>query len=1489
MRDPTKQTARSRLLAGYDTFPARRSDVHVRRRTLHRLPDLAGREVPFMRTLLLSLLLVLVGVGQARAAEPLSVPGSIGAITVPFEMPDDGTVSIGLYNADGGLVRALLQCIELEAGAYETRWDGMDSFGNLVEAGTELTVRVISNPGLRAYYEFDAVQNSSPVWMTRPQGEGDEMRAGGWTGDHSAPSTVATVGNRVFVGSKLVEYGHGVIMLNEDGEKMWGRGGLAGWAGPRTMTSDGERILATTGPTIYRWSPTELDMDKVALNLNGDVRALAAHGDTVYTYTINRSRQKSPFRYASGGIDVTRVVPEVSRSGAPTDFHLSGVGAFRGILHGGGAGDIRHGMALTDAYAYVVLPFEGDEKRLGTIAFERQEGVARIDVAYLPAGTPYVFEEHQPDDMFPEELPFDWEAWGEVSFDDHRIQYLTAPDADFMVSAVMVRFWPDETLTGQNRPLSRVWKRPTTRFIRLHERRLQALTTVPELTLPEGIEVVTGNGRMTPETGPAIQWDFRSEKPITDVFDQRIVLDYGSEQTFRGMTALNLVNPKIEVEIYVGDGSGSIANAPDEDWQRVATWSSRRSKTMGTLSAIVTSHDRSVFFKHNVTTRAVRLRLVSGFPAGKDTTKWTKPDVFRSACADIRLLATMDVLADEDGDDRSQVLEVHTIVEGRRQRPEDVAVLVARGNITAMACAEDGTLYTLTDGRLCRTTITGKRVEHEIIDGEELRRPKAVAVRDGTIVVVDRDRGLVFYGTDGRFRHATDRVGAEPGAWDPDMLANPSNAGVSIDSQGRVWVAEGSMTGKRVGCFNPDGTNVHDFFGSPMYGGGGHLDPTRRFFYYRGFQWELDWEAGTSRMRAMLDRYLHPDTPTLDASSFVWTDVDRPLIHNGVRYLYGGGGGLVITILGDDDTKWKPAVVMGPGAGSRFLLRKPHWQEHWAAMDLNDTSFIWCDENDDGDYQIEEVQLVKHADYGFDSHPLWPSLAPDLTIWSSAYLEPHSFTPGGVPLYRWEDVRRVELPERPTYYRGMTLGGKGSAKPQVGTARVIARDHTRLREGQPFLERPDGTIVGFSTLPTNSNYQPGILGEIMKKPLRWVGRADADGDVTEVAVMNGDGGRWSVVSIHDGLLVGEFFTGREGGWGTDLLPVRGTDVTHRSHSHETFFGDFLRADDGKFYTIAGKGFHSICRIEGLNDYTTTETTITVPADSLAVNQELREYLRTRPATLGREQGPRQITVRRIEDRTRNFKLNGTLEDWGPVSQMPFIGPMNQEQHFSAAFDDRGIYLAYTGWSHLGNASEDPMFLFKKGFSFELKLRKDSNRSGTLRPGDQRIVFGPHQGEWIAMRYNYVDNSVLPENMIEFASPLVVTKIATVEQLTDDQVQIAFRDGLGVDITDLGATDAPAVPTSNPLLSDVMVPDHLRVDHGNREPWTAEVFVTWEALGFSGPPGQIRADVGILTADSGGVEVLERMQWSNIKTDHVSDVGVEARIAPRSWGVFRFAQ
>ena len=77
-------------------------------------------------------------------------------------------------------------------------------------------------------------------------------------------------------------------------------------------------------------------------------------------------------------------------------------------------------------------------------------------------------------------------------------------------------------------------------------------------------------------------------------------------------------------------------------------------------------------------------------------------------------------------------------------------------------------------------------------------------------------------------------------------------------------------------------------------------------------------------------------------------------------------------------------------------------------------------------------------------------------------------------------------------------------------------------------------------------------------------------------------------------------------------------------------------------------------------------------------------------------------------------------------------------------------------------------------------------------------------------------------------------------------------------------------------------------------WSAEVFLPWAALGMpaadpeSKERSSLTCDFGILTGDSGGTGVENRCYWSNRAAGlTVSDLGIEARIHPSTWGRVSF--
>ena len=114
--------------------------------------------------------------------------------------------------------------------------------GKLLPTGTQVEVKIIHHPGIKALYEFnmgaDDWDPESRPWGSVPYGEGENLRTGAWLSDHSGPSTIAVAGDRVVVGAKGAEAGDSIMILNKDGVKMHGMGGLGGFGGNAPAPND---------------------------------------------------------------------------------------------------------------------------------------------------------------------------------------------------------------------------------------------------------------------------------------------------------------------------------------------------------------------------------------------------------------------------------------------------------------------------------------------------------------------------------------------------------------------------------------------------------------------------------------------------------------------------------------------------------------------------------------------------------------------------------------------------------------------------------------------------------------------------------------------------------------------------------------------------------------------------------------------------------------------------------------------------------------------------------------------------------------------------------------------------------------------------------------------------------------------------------------------------------------------------------------------------
>lgn len=1392
----------------------------------------------------------------ATGASSRPVPGLQGAVRIPMRIEADSQTTLALYNREGQLVRILGQVLPLKAGDYEVAWDGMDLWGNLVPAETPLTLRVITNPGVRAVYEMAVGSSGHPAWLTGATGEGDARRQGGNLGDHTGPNTVCAVGDRLFFGSALVEYGHNVIATTLAGEKMWGTQ-IEGWQGPGAMATDGKTLFVVTRGrrNMYAIDPATFKVTRLFDTGADEVVTFAARDNQLTLILKNHAAALDPLRRSKLAIDFGKSQPVVGEGSVP-DFQLSPQQRFTTVFTGS-LGHTQTGIApvmLGPGAAYIMAVFR-EPIDVGSLLVSRIDGVDRAEFLALAPGVAFDANRHLPRQEQANAMDLggaaggDWTLLGSTDFQRH-VEVVPAPKAGLKSSALFIRL----AVNPSTKKLGEL------RMCRAQALRLARVEAAVKVILPEDAIVTPAKDQISKPAGLALGWDFRTPTPISDLNPAVVTLDLGAEVTLRGLSLLNAVNPKVEV-FALAQGAG-LEGAAAESWRSVAKHSAPQPKQMGWSSSHINANDRQIDFGQNVTTRALRLVFTTGILAGRGPWK-VSDDPARAACADVMLLRLLDPLPEVP----THLAQVRDLGGKVLASSEHTRLPLRRIQFDV---AGDGSLYGITDKALVKIDVAGGWNMTTVKDG--LSDPIAMSVLGGQFAVIEREnKAIRLFDASGRVAATIgNRGGYQRGLYDPSVLGRPTDVARSPD--GTVWMVEEAYHPKRIAQFAGDGRHLQDQWGPPEYGGGGYLDPNLQSFYYRGMEFGIDFAKGTWNLRAFNDRYGSQETPTSDEGSFSYTHVGRPIVLNGRKYAVGDpGGGAIISLL--ENNAWRPAVVMGMAQGNRFLVGRDQWRAHWLAQNLKGKGFIWCDHNGDGLYQVEEVELFEPRVKRFLGGAYWGSrMGRDLTLFTgSLRLAPSRFTDRGVPIYESNRIQPVDHAQLSSVYMGNLIVG-GLAKRDYGGASMVAADGSLVLEGQPYRIGPDLKLVGGEPLsPKRTDYSPRIQGLVMDNPLGFVGSAVTDSPLGEVAIMNGNNGPWFLWSVKHGVVVGRIFTGAKGGW-TSVPHVRGTDVTEHKQEWETFFGNFLRADDGRYYVVSGKGSHAISRIEGLNDYRVTEVPVLNSAEALAVNTKLRSLLREQAQSAGAAKAAgREMAVAPLARRTQGFKLDGELEDWGGVAGMAAIdapapgqenpaAPTTPMVHVAAASDAQGLYLAYSGVAVLKNSAEDPKFLFKNGFCLDFAFRADAKARGAdLAAGDKRLLVGPMRGKWIAVLMDYVNPSVFEEGWIEYVSPVLTTRVAKVMELPEDAVKIAVRSGYDL---------------------------NRQVPAGLKD-FTAEVYVTWKALGLSAIPGTLRADMGVLSADAGGTLVERRWSWSQPNATAVTDVAVEAAIQPATFGVLRF--
>ncbi|MEI6085546.1 MAG: hypothetical protein WCS70_14775 [Verrucomicrobiota bacterium] len=210
--------------------------------------------------------------------------------------------------------------------------------------------------------------------------------------------------------------------------------------------------------------------------------------------------------------------------------------------------------------------------------------------------------------------------------------------------------------------------------------------------------------------------------------------------------------------------------------------------------------------------------------------------------------------------------------------------------------------------------------------------------------------------------------------------------------------------------------------------------------------------------------------------------------------------------------------------------------------------------------------------------------------------------------------------------------------------------------------------------------------------------------------------------------------------------------------------------------------------------------------------------------------------------------DGDLTDWAGAKFQTIICGRAQAAEVALAHDATNLYLAYriTHSSPLHNRGQDAQHHFKEGAAVDLMLGPACEKPTTPQTGDLRLLLVPTQPKPVAMLYRQVWPEALPEDRVEFRSPVRTVTFDSVREMPE--VTVVFH----------------KTPTG----------------------YVCEARVPYRALGITPRAGQtMRGDLGILLANDGGLLTSQRCNLFNQLATTVSDIPTEAELTPAGWGEF----
>ncbi|HUW32781.1 MAG TPA: hypothetical protein VM223_14325 [Planctomycetota bacterium] len=619
----------------------------------------------------------------------------------------------------------------------------------------------------------------------------------------------------------------------------------------------------------------------------------------------------------------------------------------------------------------------------------------------------------------------------------------------------------------------------------------------------------------------------------------------------------------------------------------------------------------------------------------------------------------------------------------------------APGNLAARA---DGSILAVSGPRVVLVN-DGKPAPFA---SEHLDQPYGIALdKAGNVYVSNQGslQNVSVFGPDGTYLRSIGKPGGRPrvGRFDPAGMLSP--AGITVDSAGKLWVAEMVDYPKRVSAWKADtGELAAQFFGGAHYSSFIWMDPERPDEVYCDLTiWKVDLDKKTWEPKATFWRAKNENSPGTAATHFGGVRVITA--RNGRQYAWAdehARGG--VFYMRTDDDYFKP-VFMFVWTGTRFpIMADP--------KEYPDGTYPWVDQNDDQIMQKNEISAPIGPSYfrGFSwvdadlniYHASVPNALKGTNAKGCVY-RPIRIEPDGRPVY---DFTKPEpLPIGPTY-----------VDPQDGSFYT-------LRPGVP-----PGDFIGYARWSRDGAMQWGYRGAIVwpkalgfppQRPGKLWGPTCPLGVAGDLTGVNSYWGCFHVYT-REGIYVAKLFRDpRLGGTtGPDIISSEnGNGQLVKPAGMNRYFA--LGGDqDGRIQEVLG--LDTIKRLPG-GSYTITAE------QAQAVAQAIADY-QAKTA-----KGQRLIIVRGRK----------ALDTAQPVKKVSGEG---QAFEARAAYDDKNLYVMYdvTTPNELVNAGPDPRLAFKSGNLLDVQLAADPAAPAdrkTPAPGDVRILVSRRPaGDTLAIVY-----------------------------------------------------------------------------------------------------------------------------------------------------------